>query len=163
MCVCVFFHPTFQLMIGKHFSALLFAHQFRQKGNTGRLFCLFISSLALLKKKKAVKEMNRENERSRSLSLSLVKLKYKGENKGNLPNLFKDKSSIELTNDAPLEPSKHREREREFRNEIGKCECISRFRCNAYTILAELKLALWRHQTLLALYVHCAHSTHSAL
>lgn len=93
-------------MIGKHFSALLFAHQFRQKENTGRLFCLFISSLALFKEEEeSVKEMNREND----LSLPRVKLKYKGENKGNLPNLFKDNSSIELTNDAPLEPSKHTE------------------------------------------------------
>lgn len=51
----------------------------------------------------------RQGNEQRKRSLSLVKLKYKGENKENLPNLFKDNSSIELTNDAPLEPSKHTE------------------------------------------------------
>lgn len=71
LVLCVFFPSDIssQLMIGKHFSALLFAHQFRQKENTGRLFCLFISSLALFKEEEeSVKEMNRENDLSLSLS-----------------------------------------------------------------------------------------------
>lgn len=96
-----------------------------------RTFILFVYFFIGTFQRRRRKRQGNE-QRKRSLSPPLVKLKYKGENKGNLPNLFKDNSSIELTNDAPLEPSKHTEWN-------WKMRMHSRFCCNAYTILAELK------------------------